>query len=99
MGELYLPVLSHFQNGNIWTASLNRMHFKVAPGEESLTAEFWEGPWSYDFSVVEGESTFPLDEAGIEALRLWLTQRADEVNARPQRSLEENLARRVTKDK
>ncbi len=96
MGEAYLPVLSHFQNDNVWTASLGRMHFKVVPGGEELSAEFWEGPWSYDFSTVEGQNTFTLDEAGIETLRAWLGARAAEVNARPERSLEENLARKTT---
>lgn len=95
MGELYLPVLSHFQNENVWMASLGRMHFKVTPGAESLTAELWEGPWSYEFSAVEGQNTFTLDEAGLEALGAWLEKYAADVNARPKRSLEENLARKT----
>ncbi len=96
MGELYLPVLSHFQNENVWTASIGRLHFKVTPGESGLTAEIWEGPWSYDLSAVEWQEVFPLEEGGIGALRTWLAARAEEVNARPGRSFEENLSRRGT---
>lgn len=95
MGELYLPVLSHFQNGNVWTASIGRLHFKVTPSQEALSAEIWEGPWSYTLSSVEETGAFPLEEDGIEALRAWLTERAARINTRPERSLEENLARRA----
>ena len=36
MDELFLPVLSHFENGNFWTASGGRMRYRVdpEPGEE-----------------------------------------------------------------
>lgn len=95
MGELYLPVLSHFQNGNVWTASIGRLHFKVTPSEETLLAEIWEGPWSYALSAVEETCSFPLEEGGIEDLRVWLNGQAAQVNGRPERSLEENLARRA----
>ena len=95
MGELYLPVLSHFQNGNTWLASLGRLRFKVTPGEETLTAETWEGPWSYEFSALEEERAFPLSEEGIEDLRAWLLTRAEDVSTRPERSMEEDLKRRV----
>ena len=99
MGELYLPVLSHFQNENVWTASIGRLHFKVVPGENRLTAEIWEGPWSYDLSAVEGREEFPLEDDGIGALRAWLAARAEEMNARPARSFEENLSRRGAQNK
>jgi hypothetical protein len=98
LGELYLPVLSHFQNENVWTASLGRMHFIVTPGGESLTAELWEGPWSYDLSTVEETCGFPMDEAGMEALRVWLIERAAQINLRPERTLDENLARRADRE-
>ena len=31
MDELFLPVLSHFENGNFWTASGGRMRYRVDP--------------------------------------------------------------------
>ena len=54
--ELFLPVLSHFENGNFWTASGGALRYKVVPdtGESPrLTAEVWEGPWRYQDSTVE----------------------------------------------
>lgn len=98
MEELYLPVLSHFQNKNIWLASVGRLRFKVTPGEDDLTAEVWEGPWCYDLSRVEESKSFPLEDEGIEALRAWLPEKAAEINARPTRSLAEELARREDKN-
>ena len=79
MEELFLPVLSHFQNGNFWTASGGRMQCRVDPGEEALTAQVWEGPWNQGDSIMEETRDFPL---------------TDEMNARPPRTLAENLRRR-----
>ncbi len=100
MAELFFPVLSHFLNKNPWSASLGRLRFRVIPsfpeeGEPILTAELWEGPWAYEFSTVEETRTFPLTEEGLVQLPQWLEEKAREVNARPERTLEENIARRV----
>ena len=66
--ELFLPVLSHFENGNFWTASGGALRYKVVPdtGESPrLTAEVWEGPWRYQDSTVEETKEFPLSEMCI----------------------------------
>lgn len=108
MAELFLPVLSHFQNQNPWTGSLGRLRFRAVPtvtGGESdeptgdITVELWEGPWAYEFSTVEETKTFPLSQEGLEGLREWLTGWGKTVNARPPRSLEEDMARRVEPEK
>ena len=42
--ELFLPVLSHFENGNFWTASGGALRCRVEPdtGENPrLTAQVW----------------------------------------------------------
>lgn len=92
MEELFLPVLSHFHNQNVWTASRGRMRYRVTPGEDGLLAEVWEDPWCYELSRVEYTQAFPLEEEGIEVLRAWLLERAVEFNARPAKSLAESLA-------
>ena len=94
MDELFLPVLSHFQNKNTWTASVGRLRYKAVPGEEELTAEVWEGPWCYELSEVEEKRAFPLSEEGLEELRAWVLAWGESVNARPKRSLDEDMARR-----
>lgn len=107
MAELFLPVLSHFQNENPWTSSIGRLRCRILPtvsGEEEtaqglLTAQVWEGPWAYEFSTVEETKTFPLSQEGLEGLREWLTGWGKTVNARPPRSLEEDMARRVEPEK
>lgn len=94
MDELFLPVLSHFRNGNFWSASLGRMNFRVTPGEDTLTAEVWEGPWCYQLSRVEEQTEFPLDEAGLKAVAAWAVRWGETINARPRRSMAETLADR-----
>lgn len=94
MEELFLPVLSHFQNGNFWTASVGRMRYRVDPGETELTAQVWEGPWNQADSVIEEQRQLPLSEEGLEELRAWVNTWAAEINARSARTLDEDIQRR-----
>lgn len=94
MQEIFLPVLSHFQNGNFWTASGGRMRCRVIPKEGILAAEVWEGPWCYQLSRVEEARDFPLDGEGLSALAAWLGEWQERINARPAKSLEETIQAR-----
>ena len=94
MAELYLPVLSHFQNGNFWTASDGRMRYRVDPEEDNLAAQVWEGPWGYEFSTVEEKRYFPLSEEGLKEIAGWAEEWSARINARPARTLEETIAMR-----
>ena len=60
--ELFLPVLSHFENGNFWTASGGALRYKVVPdtGESpGLTAEVWEGPGAIRTAQWRRQRNFP----------------------------------------
>ena len=98
MAELFLPVLSHFLNGNPWTASDGRMRYRVVPSlaqnveECILTAQ---GPWAYEFSEIEEEKIFPLTEAGLKVLRQWLGDWREDIAQRPHRTMEEDYKRRI----
>ena len=103
MEVMFLPVLSHFQNENIWIASDGKLRYQVSPvtvekedgtKEELLIGEVWEGPWSREFSEIEAVEEFPMTDDGIEELRAWLILESMDINARPDKSLEENMARR-----
>ncbi len=85
MEELYLPTLHSFAMNNPFTGSAGSFRFKIVPsvtknGKEvdfdnsSIFAQFWHGPFCYEKSTVEGENTFPMSEAGREALRNWLQE-------------------------
>lgn len=95
MEEIYLPVLSHFQNENFWTASAGRMRYRVEPKDGALVAQVWEGPFGYALSEVEETTSFPLSNPGLEELRAWVGRWSAAINARPPRSLAENLERRA----
>ena len=94
MEDFFLPVLSHFQNENFWTASAGALCYRVTPREEGLAAEVWEGPWRYEDSRVEETRTFPLSDEGLEELRRWLTDWRDAIGQRPRPGLEESIRRR-----
>ena len=96
MEEFFLPVLSHFLNGNFWTASAGRVRYRAVPSEDksTLTAQVWEGPYGFAFSQIEEEAAFPLSQEGLDALRAWAVGWAETINARPRRTLAEDLARR-----
>lgn len=99
MAELFLPVLSHFQNGNPWSASIGRMRFRILPPAEEkdnlFTVEVWEGPWAYEFSTIEETKTFHLTQEALDALPQWLTRWAETINARPERTMAEDDKRRT----
>lgn len=95
MEEIYLPVLSHFRNENFWTASAGRMRYRVDPADGALTAQVWEGPYGYALSEVEETASFPLSEEGLEQLRAWAAKWSETINARPKRTLAEELERRT----
>lgn len=97
MEEFFLPVLSHFQNGNAWTASGGRLRYRLVPGEETIAAEVWEGPFCYELSQVEEQRDFPLSEEGLEELRTWIAAWGETVNARPPKTLAQTLEQRREK--
>ncbi|MGN8896220.1 hypothetical protein [Flavonifractor sp. HCP28S3_F3] len=97
--ELFLPVLSHFENGNFWTASGGRMRYRVDPIKEedawaALEAQVWEGPWNLADSTVEETVRFPLTEEGLEQLRAWALSWQEQINARPAKTLAETIQAR-----
>ena len=98
--DLFLPVLSNFENDNFWTASAGRMRYRVDPvkGEgdtpSSLTAQVWEGPWRLQDSTVEETTAFPMTEEGLDQLRVWVLAWQEKINARPPRSMAETIQAR-----
>ena len=97
--ELFLPVLSHFENGNFWTASGGRMRYRVDPVKEedvwaALEAQVWEGPWNLADSTVEEKTRFPITEEGLDQLRAWALTWQERINARPPKTLAETIQAR-----
>lgn len=85
--EFFLPVLSHFENGNGWTASDGKFQYHLKPTEDIIQAEGWEGPFAYEFSAMEETATFPLTEEGLVEIKVWIDQWAATMNARPDKTL------------
>lgn len=107
MDTFFMPVLSHFQNENPWTACTGRLQFKLVPtvpkdengdpifDQATITTQVWEGPWALEFSTVEDTFTLPLTEEALQELERRLAEWRAVVDARPARTLSENIARRV----
>lgn len=84
MIDLYLPTLHSFAMNNTFTGSCGAFRFKIQPvvematpkevdfAKSSIRAEFWHGPFCYEKSEIEGESTFPMTEEGRLAMKQWL---------------------------
>ena len=85
MSELFLPTLHTFSMNNIFTGSCGMFRFRAKPNvvmatpkevdfeQSTIVAEFWHGPYCYEKSTMEGECTFPMTEAGRDAMLQWLT--------------------------
>ena len=88
MTELFIPTLHTFAMDNMFTGSCGNFRFRIVPtvvmSEEnpkevdmensSIFAEFWHGPFCYEKSQMEGESTFPMSEEGRAAMKAWLEE-------------------------
>ena len=80
MGELYLPVLHYFENGNSFTGSLGALRFLVTPDAEQLQTKIWHGLYCLEKSEVAAERVFPLTQEGRSALGAWLEELARAAN-------------------
>ena len=82
--EIWLPVLHHFENNNVYTGSFGRLRFKITPNvvmanpkevdsaASSIKAEYWYGPMSYECSEIQAEKTFPMSPEGHAEMKAWL---------------------------
>ena len=86
MEEIYLPTLHWFAMNNPFTGSWGALRFKAKPNvvmlnakevdfeKSTIACEYWHGLFCYEKSEMEGCETFPMSEAGREAMRRWLTE-------------------------
>lgn len=84
MEPLFLPTLHTFAMNNLFTGSFGSLRFRIKPNvvmatpkevdfeQSTMTAEYWHGLYCYEKSEMEGSETFPLTEAGREALLHYL---------------------------
>ena len=88
--EFYLPGLSHFSNGNGWSGSRGLLCYEIEkPQEDRLLTVVWQGPFARKYAQMEGEASFEVTEEGVAALRAWLLEQAEAMNAHPPRTSEE----------
>ena len=88
MAELFLPTLHTFAMNNVFTGSYGHLRFRIKPNVVMATAkevdfdqsnmfvEYWHGLYCYEKSTMEGEETFPMTEAGRQAMLDWLMEKA-----------------------
>ena len=86
MEEIYLPTLHWFAMNNPFTGSSGMLRFKAKPNvvmlnakevdfaQSSIFCEYWHGPFCYEKSEMEAAETFPMSEAGREAMGRWLME-------------------------
>ena len=79
--RLFLPNLDYWRYGNKWTGSLGRASFFIDPSDEHFSVEMWTGPLCHALCTVEQRAEFPLEEEGLQALRAWLLEEAEKINA------------------
>lgn len=84
MPEVFIPTLHTFENNNIFTGSCGALRFRIAPqvvmatpkeidpATSSILCELWHGEKCYELSEIEQSDTFPMSEAGRQAIQSWL---------------------------
>ena len=88
--DFYLPGLSHFANDNGWSGSRGLLCYEIEKAQEGrMRTVIWQGPFSRKYAQLEGEASFEVTAEGIDALRSWLLEQAEAMNAHPPRTPEE----------
>ena len=84
MVDIYIPTLHTFEMGNLFTGSWQSLRFRIEPvivkneakeidlEQSGLRVEYWHGPFCYEKSTIEEETTFPLTEEGRLSTKAWL---------------------------
>jgi len=81
--QMYLPTLSHWEYGNEWSGERGQARFLILPAEGQMNVEMWRGPMSREFAQVQFTAQFPISDAGIEDMRSWLVEQAEQINRAP----------------
>ena len=88
MLDIYIPTLHTFAMGNSFTGSCGPLRFRIVPNvvmatpkevdfeQSNIFVQFWHGPFCYEKSKMEGESTFPMTDKGRLELKTWLESNA-----------------------
>ncbi len=82
--EIFVPVLHHFENTNVFTGSFGALRFILEPDpepkkgddapslERQIHARVWYGQFCLEKSEIADAADFPLTEEGRAALKAWL---------------------------
>lgn len=78
-----IPGLLYFQNGSAYTGSVNdfgnkntkEFRYKIKPGDGTIVAEVWYGPFCYEKSEIIDHAEFPLDEGGRSKMIEWIKEK------------------------
>ncbi len=71
---LDLRHIGFYQYGNVFTGSLGKYRFRVAPEGEMLHVFVWTGEKCFELSDAGQPADFPLSEEGLEQVRAYLEQ-------------------------
>ncbi len=84
MGPVRLPTLGYFKNGNGWLGSAGLLRFQIEkPADEAMAVVLWQGPFSRPYAQELGRESFPLSEEGLEALKGFLADKAQQLADHP----------------
>ncbi len=90
--EVKLPTLGYFKNGNGWLGSLGALRYQIEKPDKQtgeMTVVLWQGPFSRPYAQETGRERFPVDEAGLAALKTFLASKAQEMAQEPPFTQEE----------
>ncbi|MEG2454919.1 MAG: hypothetical protein RSC08_01600 [Oscillospiraceae bacterium] len=70
---IFLPTLSHFQNGNDFLGSFGTLRFAADKAVDGvIPVSSWYGPLCREKSQIAQTKSFPETEEGLAQLRDWL---------------------------
>lgn len=84
--RIFLPTLPHWQFGNNWSGSAGKLRFFITTSDredgqgKQMLAEVWDQDVCRELAQVLETQTFPCTQEGLETMRTWLEERAQQLS-------------------
>lgn len=87
--EKQIPGLLYFQNGGVFTGSVDdfadksakEFRYKLQPNDGVLKAEVWYGPFCYEMSEIADQAEFAISGEGYDDMIGWVRQKYEQMIA------------------
>lgn len=67
----YIPSVSYFEAGNVFTGSYQALNYRISLTED-LLVQIWHTPLCYEKATIEAEFHYPVEKESIQKISQFL---------------------------